>query len=80
MTAIAWAPKKNRDGAIVPSCWITDAGYTVAEYNVDGAKSYTVTAPGQQVATAYRRSREGVITAINQHMAGEAVSKFEEVS
>jgi len=77
MKAIGWAPKKNRDGDVVPNCWITDAGYTVAQYMLDQQQVFTVTAPGCGAAMAYRRSREGVIEAIQGHMAGQAVAKFE---
>lgn len=77
MNVIGWAPKKNRDGEVVPGCWTTAAGYLVAEFMVDGAKVYTVTAPGQSVALAYRRGRDGVVAAIQAHMAGEPVAKFE---
>ena len=77
MTAIGWAPKKNRDGEVVPNCWITDAGYTVAEYLVDDLQVYAVTAPGQSVAMAYRPRRDGVVLAITDHMAGRPVAKFE---
>ncbi|MFY1052362.1 hypothetical protein ACOQNP_12175 [Ectopseudomonas khazarica] len=77
MTAIGWAPKKNRDGDVVPNCWITDAGYTVAEFLVDDLQVFSVTAPGQSVAMAYRAGRAGVVEAITDHMAGRAVAKFE---
>ena len=74
---IGWAPKKNRDGDVVPNCWITDAGYTVAEFLVDDQQVYTVTAPGQSVALAYRSGRDGVVQAVTDHMAGRPVAKFE---
>ena len=77
MKAIGWAPKRNRDGLVVPNCWITDAGYVVAEYLVDQQKVFTVTAPGGGVALAYRRTRQGVVGAIRRHMAGKTVEKFE---
>lgn len=77
MNVIGWAPKKNRDGDVVPGCWITDAGYTVAQYVIDQQQVFTVTAPGQSVAMAYRRGRDGVVAAIQAHMAGGAVAKFE---
>ena len=61
---IGWAPKKNRDGQPTPGCWITDGGYTVAEFLVYDQQVYAVTAPGDSVA-------------ITDHMAGLAVAKFE---
>ena len=74
---IGWAPKKNRDGQPTPGCWITDGGYTVAQFQVDGLPVYAVTAPGDSVAMAYRKSRAGVVQAITVHMAGRVVAKFE---
>lgn len=74
---IGWAPKKNRDGQPTPGCWITDGGYTVAEFLVYDQQVYAVTAPGESVAMAYRKTREGVVQAITDHMAGRAVAKFE---
>lgn len=56
---------------------MTDGGYTVAEYQVDGLPVYAVTAPGDSVAMTYRKSRAGVVQAITDHMAGRAVAKFE---
>ena len=74
---IGWAPKKNRDGHPTPGCWMTDSGYTVAQFQVDGLPVYAVTAPGDSVAMTYRKSRAGVVQAITDHMAGRAVAKFE---
>jgi len=74
---IGWAPKKDRDGLPTPGCWITDSGYTVAEYQIDGLPVYSVSAPGKAAAMAYRNSRDGVLQAITDHMAGLAVAKFE---
>lgn len=75
--SIGWAPKKDRDNREIPGCWITDAGNTVAEFLVDDQQVYTVTAPGQSVALAYRAGRNGVVQAITDHMAGRPVAKFE---
>lgn len=74
---IGWAPKKARENREIPGCWITDAGYTVAEFLVDDQQVYTITAPGESVAMAYRSGRDGVVQAITDHMAGLAVAKFE---
>ncbi|MGA4442589.1 hypothetical protein ACPA2N_25830 [Ectopseudomonas hydrolytica] len=74
---IGWAPKKNRDGQPTPGCWMTDGGYTVAQFQVDGLPVYAVTAQGDSVAMTYRKSRAGVVQAITDHMAGRAVAKFE---
>lgn len=77
MSRLGWEPKKDRDNREIPGCWITAAGYTVAEFLVDDQQVYTVTAPGQSVALAYRAGRDGVVQAITDHMAGRPVAKFE---
>ncbi|MBP6727601.1 MAG: hypothetical protein KA132_10445 [Thauera sp.] len=75
---IGWAPKKNRDGQPTPGCWMTDGGYTVAQFQVDGLPVYSVTAPGDSAAMAYRKSREGVVAAMAYRKSREGVvAKFE---
>lgn len=49
----------------------------MAEYQIDWLPVYSVTAPGDSVAMAYRKTRDGVVQAITDHMAGLAVAKFE---
>lgn len=75
--AIGWAPKLNRDGQVTPRCWVTDAGYTVAELNVAEQVMFSITPPLGSVPMAYRVKRSGVLEVIQAHMAGEPVSKFE---
>lgn len=77
MSRLGWAPKKDRDSREITGCWITDSGYTVAEFLVYDQQVYAVTAPGESVAMAYRSGRDGVVAAITDHMAGLAVAKFE---
>lgn len=77
MSSLGWEPKKDRDNREIPGCWITAAGYTVAEFLVDDQQVYTVTAPGESVAMAYRSGRDGVVLAITDHMAARPVEKFE---
>lgn len=77
MSRLGWEPKTDRDGREIPGCWITSAGYVVAEYLVDQEQVFTVTAPGGGAAMAYRRTRQGVVGAIRRHMAGKTVEKFE---
>lgn len=77
MSRLGWAPKKDRDSREIPGCWVTQGGYTVAEMHVDDLVAYAITPPGSSVPVAYRTDREAVVGVIVQHMAGEAVAKFE---
>lgn len=76
MASIGWATKRNRDGAPIPGCWITDAGYTVAEMRVEDLVAYGITPPGCSGPVAYRTTRDEVVAVIERHMAGQAVSRF----
>lgn len=76
MAGIGWVVKRNRDGAPIPGCWLTDSGYTVARMRVDDLVAFSVTAPGSQVPMAYRTTRDEVVAVIEQHMAGGAVARF----
>ena len=76
MAAIGWPAKRNRDGAVIRGCWITDSGYTVAEMYVEDLVAYGVTPPGKSAPVAYRTTRDEVIEVIQHHMAGQAVTRF----
>ena len=43
---VRWAQKRDRDGQLVPRCWVTGCGYTVAELRADDLVAFAVTAPG----------------------------------
>ena len=60
-----WREKRDRDGKVVPGCWVTDSGYTVAMTRLPEAR-FTITRPGGALPFAYTDLREqvpGLITA-----------------
>lgn len=77
MTRVRWQPKLDRDGKATPRCWVTDAGYTVAELNVAEQVTFSITPPHGSAPMVCRTKRSGVLAVIQAHMAGEPVSKFE---
>lgn len=66
-----WAAKRDRDGEIVPRCWVTDSGYTVAECRLPETR-YPITRPGSDLPFAYAKNREEVIGIIEQDQACRA--------
>lgn len=73
---VRWTQKRDRDGQLVPRCWVTDCGYTVAELRADDLVAFAVTAPGGTAPLAYRVTRDDVLAVIEAHQAGAAVDKF----
>jgi hypothetical protein len=65
---IKWREKLDRDGKVIPRCWITDTGYTVAECRVPASR-FIVTRGTANVPFAYCSSREEVIESIQADMA-----------
>lgn len=76
MVVMRWTQKRDRDGAPVPRCWVTDSGYTVAELRAGEVVAFAVTAPGDAEPMAYRAERDAVLAVIAAHHAGEVVEKF----
>lgn len=66
-----WASKRNRDGQIIPNCWVTDCGYTVAECRLPETR-YPITRPGGTLPFAYAKDREEVIEIIQKDQAKQA--------
>lgn len=66
-----WASKRDRDGQIIPHCWVTDCGYTVAECRLPDTR-YPVTRPGSALPFAYARDRDEVIEIIEKDQANQA--------
>lgn len=62
-----WQQKKSRDGDLVPGCWVTECGYTVARATIGTVKRFIVTAPGQRKPFLYADSRDEVIQGIKEH-------------
>ena len=62
-----WQAKRNAAGQVVPRCWVTDSGYTVAECRVPHPR-FPITRPGQAYPFAYASERDEVVRAIEQDM------------
>lgn len=54
-----WSEQLDRDGKVVPSCWVTDGGYKMAKAGVPEPR-FIVTRPGDAVAFAYTDLRGDV--------------------
>lgn len=66
-----WQAKRNQDGQVVPRCWVTDSGYTVAECRLPHSR-YPVTRPGASLPFAYADNRDQVIEIITKDMQAAA--------
>lgn len=64
MSQIKWRAKRNAQGQIIPNCWETDNGYTVAEVRTPEV-IYTVTRPGEKAPFAYTPDRQQVAALID---------------
>lgn len=56
---IKWREKRDRDGRVIPTCWVTDSGYTVAECRLPECR-YTISRPGGAAPFAYTGEREDI--------------------
>jgi hypothetical protein len=63
MAGERWREKRDRDGCVIPACWESEHGYTVALCRLP-EKRYTVTRPGGQLPFAYTGDREEVVRLI----------------
>ncbi len=50
--SLVLTPKRNADGSVIPNCWTTEDGYTVAECRLP-EKRWTVTRPGDKAPFLY---------------------------
>lgn len=57
--AIKWRAKRDRDGRVIPACWQTDGGYTVAEFRTPEV-TYGITRPGESAPCLYTPDRQQV--------------------
>ena len=64
MSQIKWRAKRNAQGQIIPHCWETSNGYTVAEVRTPMV-TYTVTRPGEKAPFAYTPDRQQVTGVID---------------
>lgn len=54
-----WREKRDRDGKVVPGCWVADSGYTVVKAGVPEQR-FMITRPGDAAAFAYTDARDDV--------------------
>ncbi len=66
--------KRNQNSEPIPRCWITEAGYTVAECRLPYSR-FPVTRPGASLPFAYADSRDEVVQVITTDMQARAVSE-----
>lgn len=71
MADIAWREKRNADGRVIPRCWLTDGGYTVAECRIPEIR-YAISRPGGAQPFAYEGDPDRVVAAIAEDMARRA--------
>lgn len=62
--SIKWRAKRNVQGQIIPRCWETDNGYTVAEVRTPEV-TYAVTRPGEKAPSFYTPDRQQVAVLID---------------
>lgn len=66
-----WREKRDRDGNVIPTCWVSESDYTVSECRLP-EKRLTVTRPGGQKPFAYCGDREEVGRIIEADMLASA--------
>lgn len=61
---------------MIPRCWLTECGYTVAEFRIGDGEVVTlaVTRPGESAPWAYCDTRDQVVVMINADKAAELVA------
>lgn len=69
--AIKWRAKRNAQGQIIPSCWETDGGYTVAEFRTPEV-TYGITRPGEKAPSFYEPDRQQVAKLIDADERAQA--------
>ena len=63
MGELRWREKRDRDGRVIPRCWLSECGYTVAECRLPEQR-FVVTRPGGAVPFAYCGTRDEVTAKI----------------
>lgn len=66
--------KRNKEGHPIPRCWVSDAGYTVAECRLPHPR-YPVTRPGSALPFAYADSRDQVVEIITKDIQAGAAGQ-----
>ncbi|MFV3368431.1 hypothetical protein ACNFH5_09640 [Pseudomonas sp. NY15435] len=62
-----WRKKRDDSGKVIPKCWQTDSGYTVAEVERT-AMRFAVTRPGSKLPSFYAKTRDEVLAVIKADM------------
>lgn len=70
---IKWSEKRDRDGKVIPKCWLSDSGYTLAECRLPQSK-WVLTRPGGAVPFAYTGCREDIPGLIRADIAATAAA------
>lgn len=68
---LRWREKRDRDNKVIPRCWETDTGYTLAECRLPEAR-YVITRPGGKAPFAYTPDRDQVPALIAADMQAQA--------
>jgi hypothetical protein len=71
---IKWREKLNRDGVVTKGCWVTDSGYTLAEFRSPDSK-WAITRPGGAAPFAYTGIREDIPKLIRADIEATAAAK-----
>lgn len=66
-----WASKRDRAGKVIPHCWVTDGGYTVAECRLPDRR-FPITRPDGTLPFAYAKDRDEVVEIIQKDLAKQA--------
>lgn len=69
--AIKWRAKRDAQGQVIPQCWETDSGYTIAECRTPEV-CYTITRPGGKVPSFYTPDRLQVARLIDADERAQA--------
>lgn len=69
---LKWREKRDKDGKVIPRCWITSDGYTVGECRLPESR-FVVTRPNGRVPFAYCGDRDEVVRIILADQIASAV-------
>lgn len=72
--ALKWSEKRDRDGKVIPHCWVTDSGYTLAEFRSPDSK-WAITRPGGAAPFAYTGIREDIPKLIRADIEATAAAE-----
>lgn len=67
-----WREKRDTSGKVIPKCWQSESGYTVAEVQ-RVLMRFAVTRPGGKIPFVYVQTREEVLAAIGADIEASGV-------